>query len=212
MDTLKKWSSSWLIILLALIFFWPLGLVLLFIRIQDTRGNLKSLSNIFWTLAIICYFITFLGITQTVGNKYNDSASISALTFFCIASIGFTIPAIKFHKKYKYYKNYADYIKLRRRVSIDEIAKKMGETTEKVTQNIAKIISYKMLDGYINEENEVVLIDNYSNTPSYIGNVTTNATPQRQVLTVKCRNCGATNKFITGKENRCEYCDSLLTK
>ena len=76
----------------------------------------------------------------------------------------------------------------------------------------SKIISYKMLDGYINEENEVVLIDNYSNTPSYIGNVTTNATPQRQVLTVKCRNCGATNKFITGKENRCEYCDSLLTK
>lgn len=33
-----------------------------------------------------------------------------------------------------------------------------------------------------------------------------------EVITVQCKNCGATNVFVEGRKNKCEYCDSILSE
>jgi len=207
METMKKYLTSWVAIVLAFIIFWPIGFILLYFRFFVNGGILRANANLFWGLAILFYLIVCVGliaITNETGEELKTS--ITMIIFFLAGGIGFTIPALKITRKYKYYKNYVDYIVARRKVSIEELAQKLGETIETVTQNVSKIIQYKMIEGYINEENEIVLFSS--------GNIETpiiNTMPEKkQILIVKCKNCGASNKFIVGKDNRCEYCDSLL--
>lgn len=33
-----------------------------------------------------------------------------------------------------------------------------------------------------------------------------------KIEAVECKNCGATNKYVVGEENRCEYCKTLLSR
>jgi len=71
-------------------------------------------------------------------------------------------------------------------------------------KNIYEIIKYKMLDAYINEDNEIVIKTNVEYDSFNV------IEAKKEIITVQCKNCGATNKFIVGKENRCEFCDTVL--
>lgn len=206
MDTLKKWSSSWAAIVIAFIIFWPIGCVLLYFRFFVNDGKLKANSNLFWGLAIGCYFIILGGLMNAVEETGSDlQSTLVMLIAFIIAAAIFTILAIKKGKQHKYYKKYADYILARRNMTIEELAEKTGDSIEDVIRNVTKVIDNKMIEGYINSENQIILTNNdntYNNTVMQ---------EKVQIFTVKCKNCGATNKFVSGKANRCEYCDSLLS-
>lgn len=207
MENLKKWSTSWIAIVIAFIAFWPIGFVLLYLRFFIEGGRLKVKANIFWGLAICSYVI--IGSGLIAGSEQTGAelrSTIVMLLIFVIIAIACTIPAVKNSKKYKYYKKYVDYIRAKKNVTIEDLAEEMKESPDTVTKNITKIIGYKMIDGYINDENEIILTQD-NNTNLY-----NNIQEERQILTIKCKNCGATNKFVTGKENRCEYCDSILSE
>lgn len=208
MEDSKKFNISWTVVILTLIFVWPIGLVLLFLKLTNNDGNntkLKSSANKFWILAIVCYFLIlafFSILSDSTGSEL-----ITDLILLILAIVGaviFTRKAIKLSKEYKYLKKYIEYIVAKRNISIEELAKSLGEPVEVVTKNVLKIINLKMIDGYINEFNEIVL-NSYAQTNNMNN-------PREKVSTVKCKNCGATNKFIVGRENRCEYCDSILNK
>ena len=208
MEDSKKFNISWTVVILTLIFVWPIGLVLLFLKLTNNDGNntkLKSSANKFWILVIVCYFLIlafFSILSDSTGSEL-----ITDLILLILAIVGaviFTRKAIKLSKEYKYLKKYIEYIVAKRNISIEELAKSLGEPVEVVTKNVLKIINLKMIDGYINEFNEIVL-NSYAQTNNMNN-------PREKVSTVKCKNCGATNKFIVGRENRCEYCDSILNK
>ena len=205
MENLKKWATSGVGITLAFIMFWPLGFVLLYLRFFYNGGILRARANLYRGLAIFCYFCAMcILIALTEATEENFQSTLIIMVIFLVAGIVATIPTCKEIKKYKYYKKYADYMIVKRNVTIEELAQKMGRNIETVTEDVAKVFEYKMMRGYINEDNEIITVRKDENQSNYI------IPEKKQVVTLKCKNCGATNRFVEGKENRCEYCDSLL--
>lgn len=205
MENLKKWVTSGIGITLAFIMFWPLGFVLLYLRFFYNGGILRTKANAFRGLAIFCYICAAciaIILPESIGAELQSNLIIFAI--FLVGGIAATIPARKETKKYKYYKEYADYMKAKRNLTVDELAQKMGRNIETVTEDVAKVFEYKMMNGYIDEDNQIITIRKDENQSNYITH------EKKQVVTLKCKNCGASNKFVVGKENRCEYCDSLL--
>ena len=55
------------------------------------------------------------------------------------------------------------------------------------------------VETYFDGKKKVTVTSRYSNNKE-----------KQKIISVKCKNCGATNKFIIENENRCEYCNSVL--
>lgn len=96
--------------------------------------------------------------------------------------------AVKRRKEYKNYKGYLDYIIAKRKVNIEELAKIMQKKTEDVVKDISAMIQSKMIDGYINDHNEIILksyeiIENNIKRQKEMQNMKT--------ISVKCNSCGA---------------------
>ena len=207
MGNQKNWLTSWGAIILAFMFFWPIGFVLLYLRFFNNGGKLKMKTNTFWGIAILCYFLVFCMLIVLPDSTGSDFiSSLIALTIFLTGAIILTVLARKTSKELKYYKKYTDYILAKRDVTVNELVRKMGRNAETVISDMSKIFEYEMLKGYISEDNEIILA--YEEGGVNPSNYT--MPPKKQIVTVKCKNCGATNKFVIGRENRCEYCDSLL--
>ena len=62
-----------------------------------------------------------------------------------------------------------------------------------------------MIDAYINEENDIII-------NSQLQNNIDSWEEELERITVQCKNCGATNVFVEGRKNKCEYCDSILSE
>lgn len=205
MEDIKKWLISWPVIVITFIVFWPMGFVLIYIRSVMKNGKLKTKGITLIIVAVCCYSIALVGSASTVDDPTNDlMVGIVMIIMFLIGGIVSTVFAVKSLKKYNQYKKYVEKIGARVKVPINEIAQQMGETIETTMKNIYEIIKYKMLDAYINEDNEIVIKTNVEYDSFNV------IEAKKEIITVQCKNCGATNKFIVGKENRCEFCDTVL--
>lgn len=161
-------------------------------------------------IAAGCYIIGIVGAVLTA-QQPPETYALSA-TLACIflgGGVALNIVVVKRIKEYKHYKKYLDYITAKRKISVEELAKMMQKRTEDVIKDVSAMIQIKMVDGYINEYNEIVLksyemIENNIKKQKEIQNMKT--------VPVKCDSCGAINKYIEGQVNRCEYCNSYLKK
>lgn len=165
---------------------------------------------IFAGVAAWFYIIGAVGAASTI-QEPPETFAISAVlaSIFIIVGIIFTIILIKRIKKYKHYKRYLDYIMAKRKIGIEELAKLVIETPEEVMRNVSAMIQNRLIDGYINEHNEIILrsyeiIENNKKRQKAIQNM--------QSVPIKCEACGAMNIYVNGEENRCEYCNSYLKK
>lgn len=164
---------------------------------------MKVDSNLSWGGAVFCYIMAAAGTSVTIeGPKENYIISIALIIAFLIGGIALTKNALSKRKKYKHYKEYMNYITARGKIKVEELAKIMVEKPEDVIRNISEMINTKMINGYISENNEIILNSYVEQKQKTIQNM------QR----VKCESCGATNNYIVGRENKCEYCGSYLKK
>ena len=210
MEKLKNWLISWPVIVIIMILFWPVGCLLLYIRGVTTKGKLKTNILVSIVAALFCYLMLFAGISVTAESGNEELAvHIFLIILFLVGSILTTIYAIKLIKNYYCYKKYTEIIGVRAKVSIDELARQTGDTMETIRKNVTGAIQAKMIDGYMDDDDNVILKlgNEYSNIET-IRKVETKS----ELLTVQCKKCGATNPYLTGKENRCEFCNSILTK
>ncbi len=205
MEETKKWFISWTAIIIAFVVFWPVGFLLLYLRFTNNSGKLKTNAILLIVVAITCYFMTFVGISVTLEDLSTDFAiNLFMIIFFLGGGIASTIFAIKFMRKHKCYNKYVEKIGARVKISVDELSQLVGNTREITIKNVSEAIKYKMLKGYINENDEIII------RPSSDFNI--NIERKQEIVTVQCKNCGANNKFIVGRENRCEFCDSVLIR
>lgn len=208
MENLKRQSVSWPVIIIALVIFWPIGCVLLYSRIVLKNGKLKANGILLIVVAICCYIMAIAGFSITIEDVNTDLITNVVLTIvFLVAGVVSTVFSVKLLKKYKSYKKYVDKIGPRIKISIDELAQQTGDSIEQTIKNVSDVIKYKMIDAYINEYDEVII-----KTNNMYENSCTRVEEKREIINVQCKNCGANNKYIKGKENRCEFCDSVLTK
>lgn len=156
------------------------------------------------------YIIGAVGAVLTTQEPPETYALSAVLAFsFLVIGIILTVIVVKRRKEYKHYKKYLDYITAKRKISVEELAKMMQEGPEEVMRNVSAMIQIKLIDGYINEHNEIVLrayeiIENDNKRKKAMQNM--------QSIPIRCEACGAMNVYINGEENRCEYCNSYLKK
>ena len=205
----SKEPAMWLIIVLF-IFCWPLAIFLLYIEYvrgfiieKDNKISIlqrKQKNN--QTLAILFLIVTLVFVSVTLPDTSEDWSTRIGDSILFVALFG--IPSYIFFKNAKKAKDiieksirYNDLIVIRNITSIDELSLKLQTSRENVLRVVTQMIREKQLDAYIKNDSEIVIRKN-----SYYINP--------KVTSVKCTNCGAENRFVSGEENICEYCGSIL--
>lgn len=201
-------AYSWPVVILALIFFWPLGLFLLFRRVSiDPKASLGRTIGIF---GVIFYFFGFCGLMACLTSEFDYSDVVLTVAFVIV---GFVLSRLGKKKK-----NEEENVKLYLPIivngnirQLDSIAATTGKSYDVVKADIQKLITKGQLKGaYIDEsKREVVLTtaapDSIIDDP--VQQAAASADLQAKVVVCSC--CGASNT-ICGTTGECEYCGSPI--
>lgn len=148
----------------------------------------------------------------------NDFASnfVGMLIVFYIPGGILIYLGIRKHKKFESYKQYLDFIAMRKSVSIDSICRELGKDYKQVNKDIAEMVRYKIIDGYIDENNNFTTKEYNNAINNNMNNYTNNYNIQqveakKQTKIVKCPECGAKNVITVGETKECEYCGTKLS-
>lgn len=225
---------SWPIILLALYFFFPLGIYLIIKKSRLHRRNIftigkKTLSSaislfIFGTLMyfpkLMLKFSEFtnnakadlVDLEKVVSSDFYSKVLIFGNWFFII---GFVVLLISFYQRYKA-KQYQRYISLvvnKEKEDLDEISNKMQFNKSKVIKDLKSMINRRFLENYELdiEENRVydVAKEKRIREDKRVSELNKERQKELNTRTVKCPNCKADNK-LEDKIGKCEYCRSYI--
>ncbi len=158
------------------------------------------LAFIFW----ICFFISFSEPIQ--GDVI--------ILFFIFALVGtfFSVVGIKRLQLGKLFEKYLDYILDDPKRSINNLALCLEVSPYIVKKNLAIMIKmrYFKSDIYIDEINDVVIINN--EIPGFQSNYRQKSQKQESVnyISVTCKGCGAVAKIKAGTSENCEYCGATI--
>lgn len=206
METLKKWSTSIVAIILAFWLFFPLGFVLVYIRLKDKYGKYYAITKeLFWTGLIWAGFgLLYLGLSITEQNFISEYLPAGLFAFVIPGIICFLF-GNKRNEKMKTYDKYITYISSRKKVKIDGICNSVGVDYDTGLKMLEEMISKGFIDGYL-EDDELIM--------KRIGETTKNLIDDelqhKETKVVKCKACGAKNTLIVGQAKECEYCGTLL--
>ncbi len=199
---------SWPVIILALCFFWPIGILLLMKRVSVDKKAAMSVGRLISGIGIASYFIAAVMFIACLSDGFG-SDDIGIILFFGIAGFALRKVSRKVKKDAENVKKYLSVIINGNERQIDAIASSMGKTYDTAKNDIQKMIDKGYLkNAYINEGTREVVLPN-NNIQAYVGmaaNTTANNITPR---IVSCPCCGANNTII-GDMGECEYCGSPL--
>ena len=210
MNTLKKLSTSIVAIIIAFWLFFPLGFILLYLRISEKHGKFYAITKIlFWTGIIW----TSMGIIY-IGCSVNEQTFIteyltSGIAIFIIPGLILFFLGNKKNKKMKIYNKYLEYINSRSIIRIDELCNYLTVDYDTVLHTVTEMIDKELIDGHLTDD-KIILngFDNNSYTIQSSSPKESNTNKPTKV--VKCPECGAKNTVIIGTTKECEYCGTLL--
>lgn len=199
----QKKVTSWGVIILWMILFYPVGIYLLVRRLIRTGkvrlGNL--LAGIGWFFVVFMILSLMLGLT---GNMQHDDGRIYTMKEILgidVAYLLIGLPLIYFgrkqQKKERIIKAYLPRIRNSRDGSLDDLAIACQDSYETVCQNIQMMIDKKVLaDSYIDVQRRVLV-------SPLIGQLS------EKRFTITCPYCGAIIE-VGPSGGKCPYCDSYL--
>ncbi|GAA0076760.1 hypothetical protein UT300005_11380 [Clostridium sp. CTA-5] len=218
-DANNKKSTSWALVIIALIIFWPIGLYLFYKKVNsDKTAALKNSQ----TLNVIGYIFTFLAIFYFImiasGNAKdlngNPQIRLYVVTIFFAIGGSFMLSAAKKMKQNaEKCKKYISVIANENQTSIDDISKIFSTNYDQVFKDLNEMIDKGYFQGsHIDINNGKIIlqqqkIQQFNNTSEKDNSI--NKEPK--VKEIKCKNCGANNKFISGETCECEFCGSILS-
>ena len=206
MDTLKKWSTSMVAIVLSFWLFFPLGFVLLYIRLKDKHGKYYSITKILYWTGIVWSALGLFYVFASIGEKTFVKEYLPAGLFvFIIPGIICFYFGFKRNKKMKVYDKYMAYINTRRKSKIDGICNSVGVDYETGLRMVEEMINKGFINGYI-EDDELIIKNAKQNTSDFVEE----REEKKETKVVKCKECGAKNTVVVGQTKECEYCGTLL--
>ena len=203
--------TSWGVIVLAFIFFWPLGLILLIKKLTtDKKSAFASASRgIMTTFGFILAAFGTIGFFATLSDP--DGVGFAVAFFFIAGGVALIIKSKKLKKETESIKQYLSIIVNGNVRQLDIISSTTGKSYDVVYKDVKNMIAKGYIkNAYIDEGmREVVLPSAAPIAPQSTSTTApVNAAPV-QTKIVACPCCGA-NNTIVGDVGECEYCGSPL--
>lgn len=201
---LKKLAESWVVVILALIIFWPVGLIFLYLKLKNNSKNKFKFSGITKIVIGACS-VSFglIGLSTEIDEPTGEvGLTIVMVSIFLAIGIAFIYFGVKNIKEGKIYEKISNLINFQEVESVEEIAKKLKITEEKATEYISKAISLGICNNEIEYKNNRII---------YKKKVEEQAEKKKHERIVKCECCGGINHINDTEVKACEYCGMELT-
>mgnify|MGYP006906758882 FL=1 len=212
-----KKSKSWTLIIVLVIFVWPVGLFFLIRKLRDDKtavfeksSTLKYISFALMGFGVISIFMTLTGqMTQTV-DGVKTVVTGSDMLFYIVVSLLFIAGGLLLFKKClsieEERKRYRDYISLivnSNIISIPQISSARAVSSTQVAHDLQVMIDKGYFqNAYIDKTKQCIVLGTYEN-------VSTGQELNHASHMAVCPGCGAHN-IVIGDGSQCEYCGTIL--
>lgn len=205
MSEVTKKSPSWLLVIILLILFWPVGIFFLVRKLSvDKKASLNSGKK----MIVWGWIIFSLGALGSCGMMDQRSFQGGSGTIFMLfAGLALVFVGRIASKNAGKYKKYINMIVNQGMRSISRIADAIPTSSEQAIQDIQDMIKKGFFkEAYINfSTNKIVFTLEEVQQKSFQSESTTNQ------IVVTCNGCGANNKVGRGQVGECQYCGSLIS-
>lgn len=200
-------SISWVVVIIALIVFWPIGLVAAIYKIYKDRSAIFLITKVLYGIGIVFLLIALLGFCSTLGNA--SSEDIGMIFFFSISGGILAFYARSISKTQNTYKRYISIIVNQGIRDINQIANIVKKDKANVKKELEVMIKKNYFEGaYIDDNKEELFMHNY-NKEGATDNISTNGLKN---IVVACKNCGAETTIKEETVGTCEFCGSAIQK
>ena len=206
-----KQGTSWGVIILLLVLFFPVGIGLAISKLHKEHENYAKNGK---TVFIIGIVFAFLGIVALAGE--GDTFA----SFLIFAGLGAVMiwQGLSYKKLGQTYEKYRSVLVNSADGSIDNMASILGVDYDQAVADLNEMIAKGLLpDSYVNKDDRSFVspllqksFESFAPEIPYpqVGAAVTRSTPQ--VKTIKCPNCGGINTINIGDDNLCDFCGSPL--
>ncbi len=212
----RPWYYSTWIIVLAFLFFWPLGVVLLILRSAGSKQSvfLGSTDKKKYIIGGACLIL--------LGMMWISSGSTGMGLFMIVGGIVVIAYADKSKRRAIRNRQYIDIIVNQGQTSLDNIANMCNINYDLVVKELRTLITLGVLkNAVLDEMTRTITIQrvapqipqqNLQQTLSGLvdGVVGTQASESAQMVACTCPGCGAKVAIRKGTTQVCDYCDSPI--
>lgn len=141
----KQTVASWPLIIICFIFFWPLGLFLLYRRLRRRKytGGARKASGIMGFVLLFIGAIIFADVLDSLMHFGFWALEIDTLVvgaFFLIGGLWILSSGRGLNRMEKYYQKYANVVGSRETVSIREVAEAMGVSLRRAVHDLERMV------------------------------------------------------------------------
>lgn len=203
MDMKKKIYQYWIVIILALIIFWPVGLILLYLKFRDNSKNKFIFSGTIKIIIGVCSVLfALIGVAAEIDQPTGEVAvTIIMVSMFLALGGAFIYFGMKNIKEAKIYENIRNLINFQEVENIEEIARKLKITEEKAIQYISKAVTLGFCNNDIEYENKKII---------YKKKIKKEEEKKKHERIIKCECCEGINHINDIQTKACEYCGMEL--
>lgn len=203
-------ETSWALVIVLLVVFWPVGLFFLFKKINE--GNVQKRDGKGFRIA--AYVLFGLGGLYLLLTLFSDSTMFAAVPVCAGIGVWLLFEAKQRDRLFEKYTRYTVLLAAGER-TLDGLAAAYPTTYMQVVTDMQTLISKKyFINTYLDMNRRMVVV---AEQPQAVPPLYTPYTPPATAVpapavpkAVRCRSCGATNTIIPGKMAVCEYCGSPL--
>lgn len=205
----NKKSMSWAIVILVLIFFWPVGVYLLYRKVTGDRASALKNSKILRNVGFVFLGFAIIYIFMVISGQMDDAWTAAA--FFGIGGGVLVYAAKRLKMTGEKFKKYINIVINNNQTSIDNIAAAIPISYDKAAKDLQEMINKGYFsNAYIDVSNREIILPSHMKQQSERNGSLKNNNEQAKVKSVICKNCGGNNEVIEGQACECEYCGSPI--
>lgn len=219
---MQKKSTSWGIIALWMILFFPVGIFFVVKKMTSEKFNyikngksLRILGYILLGFAVVYLIMAFTGDLKSEDGSSIVGGVIVAEIIFGGGGALCVFKGFEYIKRGTKYNRYVSIINASSDLLIDNIAAAVPTTYDKAIIDIQSMLDAGFfMNAYLDLNKRELIMAKAATQPNIVVNnvyaVPSAGETNNQPHSVKCPNCGATNTVVPGAKNECEYCGSAL--
>lgn len=199
---MKESGIPWSIVVVGFVIFWPLGLLLLILKVRSDLKATMVASGILKVLAWILIALIGAFLTAALFEAgFRVNSVVAGFLVLMSGALALLAAAVFIKKNANAYRRFISIIVNDGVSSIDEISRLTRIPYEKVRQYLERMISRNFLpNARISEVNRTVVVPRPG----------VEHDPELEYDIVSCKNCGANKEVAVGRIEACNFCGSKL--